>query len=161
MMSKTLECGMLAVLVAVTACGGTANADHDGTDGAGADTQMAGMAGMPGMAAGTGSTTERLMHAMDSSLQRTDGASVDNLSALLPAHRSALANLIAEMNYEMRVMGMTGDAIWTATIDTLRRDLVALADMRPAELVQAMPAHRARVQRLSAMHRTMMRHMKM
>jgi hypothetical protein len=104
---------------------------------------------------------ERMMAAMDTTLRRADGASADSLALLLPAHRRAVANLIAEMNTEMRGMNMTGDAAWTAVIDSLRQDLVALPEMGRAELARAMPPHRSRISRLMEMHRMMMRGMKM
>lgn len=160
MMRTILAFATLATVLGAAGCG-RADSGHAGMEGAAADSQMGGMAGMPGMAAEGGSPVERLMQAVDSSLQRTADASPESLAAMLPAHRSALANLIAEMNAEMRAMSMTGDAAWNATVDSLRRDLVALAEMPPTELAGAMPAHGARAQRLMEMHRAMMRGMKM
>ena len=115
-----------------------------------------GMAGMPGMAAGATNESARMIAEMTASLRALDGASADSLRRALPAHRQRLANMLAEMNREMRDMRMTADAAWTATVDSLRQDLTRMPDLRPSELAATMPAHRARVERLMQAHRTMM-----
>jgi len=63
------------------------------------------------------------------------------------------------MNGEMRDMKMASNAEWTATVDSLRKDLVRLPELSNAELTAMMPAHLARVTRLSEMHQKMMRSM--
>jgi hypothetical protein len=64
------------------------------------------------------------------------------------------------MNREMRDMNMTGDAAWTATMDSVRQDLVRLPEMRGPELRDFFPAHRTRVMRLVESHRAMMLNMR-
>jgi hypothetical protein len=83
------------------------------------------------------------------------GARGDSLKAMLPTHRQTAANLIAQMNREMRQMNMPADPAWTATVDSLRQDLVRMPEMGAAELQSAMPAHAARLGRLMRMHRSM------
>ena len=80
----------------------------------------------------------------------------DQLAAILPMHRQMVANMLAQMTADMRSMNMPADAAWTATIDSVRQDLIHLPEMTKAELKQAMPAHAARVSRLVQMHKEMM-----
>ena len=103
----------------------------------------------------------RMIDAMQARLAAAEGMSAEQLKATLPEHRQAAANLIAEMNREMRGMNMTGDAAWTALVDSLRRDLTTMPDLAAGELRAMMPAHRARLTRLMQMHRDMMKGMKM
>ena len=116
----------------------------------------AGPSGAPGMGGmqGTGGGTLEQMQAHLGSMR---GAGGDSLKAMLPTHRPMTANMIAEMNREMRQMNMPADPAWTATVDSLRQDLVRMPEMSPAELQGAMPAHEARIERLMQMHRSMMR----
>ncbi|HEX8242498.1 MAG TPA: hypothetical protein VF541_03360 [Longimicrobium sp.] len=111
---------------------------------------MAGMQGMGGMEA------QRMMEQMRTHLQAMSGAGGDSLKAMLPTHRQMAANMLAEMNREMRQMNMPADPAWTTTVDSLRQDLVRMPEMSPAELQGAMPAHEARIERLMQMHRGMM-----
>ena len=110
----------------------------------------AGMQGMSGMQT-NGMTAEMRTH-----LQAMHGAGGDSLKAMLPVHRQMAANMLAEMNREMRQMNMPADPAWTATVDSLRQDLVRLPEMDVAELQSAMPGHEARLDRLMEMHQAMM-----
>jgi hypothetical protein len=74
---------------------------------------------------------------------------------MLPTHRQMAANLLAEMNREMRRMKMVADPAWTVTVDSVRQDLVRLPELGAAELQSAMPAHQARLNRLMGMHQAM------
>jgi hypothetical protein len=74
----------------------------------------------------------------------------------MPQHRQMVANLLAQMNREMSSMNMGADATWTATVDSIRSDLTSLPRMTADEMAATMPAHRARVERLMAMHQAMM-----
>ena len=80
---------------------------------------------------------------------------------MLPMHRQMAANMIAQMNREMVDMNMAADAGWTATVDSLRQDLVRMPEMRGAELRSLMPGHQARLERLMQMHQTLWKGMKM
>jgi hypothetical protein len=80
---------------------------------------------------------------------------------MLPTHRQVLANMIAEANKDMRDMNMPSAAAWTATVDSLRRDLTRMPEMSASELHQFMPTHEARVKRLMDSHRAMMGSMQM
>ena len=112
-----------------------------------------GMAGMPGMGGG-------MIEGMQAHMRMMDGVSPDSMRAMLPMHRQMVANMISQMNSEMRGMNMQGDAPWQATVDSLRNDLTRMPDLSARELGDMMPAHRARVTRLMEMHRSMMGGMK-
>ena len=114
---------------------------------------MGGMSGMGGMTGGMDPEMQAHMQRM------MGGVSGEQMRAMLPTHRQMVANSLSRMNGEMRQMNMAADAGWTATVDSLRRDLVRLPDLGAAELEATMPAHMQRVARLGEMHRQMMRGM--
>jgi hypothetical protein len=84
------------------------------------------------------------------------GVTANQMKAMLPAHRQMVANMLAQLNGEMRKMNMSGDAKWAALTDSVRQDLKRMPDMSGAELRSFMPQHGARVMRLMDMHRSMM-----
>lgn len=86
-------------------------------------------------------------------MQAMHGAGGDSLRAMLPPHRRIAANLLAEMNREMRRMRMVADPAWTATVDSVRQDLMRLPEMGAAEMQSAMPE--ARLTWLMGMHQAM------
>lgn len=150
--------GITAVALTALACSGGADksaatgADNPAT--ASAPDAASGMVGMAGMDQSMASVA--MMESMGAHLQALNGASADSLAAALPAHRQAVANLIAQTNREMRDMGMSGDEQWNATVDSLRQDLVRLPELSGAEVRDLMPMHRDRVMHLIAMHRQML-----
>ena len=97
-----------------------------------------------------------MMAEMAAHMEMMEGLSGDSALAMLPAHRQRVANVIAQMNREMREMAMAGDGAWDATVDSLRSDLVAMPEMDAAELRALLPAHSQRVLRLMEMHGQMM-----
>lgn len=101
--------------------------------------------------------SDSMVAQMQSHMRMMDTVRAAGMPAMLGMHRQMVANMISRMTSDMRSMNMTGDAAWTATIDSLRQDLVQLPELSPAELTRAMPAHRARVMRVMEMHRSMMR----
>lgn len=113
------------------------------------------MAGMPGMGAGGG-----IMDSMETHMRTMTAASPEQLKAMIPMHRQMVANMISRMNQEMRTMNLPADAAWTATMDSVRQDLIHLPDMSSRDVVASLPAHHARVTRLLQMHRDMMATMK-
>ena len=118
------------------------------------------MPGMPGMgmegAGGMQGGGSGMMGRMGDHMQMMQGMSGDSMRAMLPMHRQMVANMIASMNREMREMNMPADAAWSATVDSLRSDLVAMPEMDAAELEALMPAHHRRAMRLMEMHSEMM-----
>ena len=120
---------------------------------------MKGMEGMDGMSGQRGtmdSSMSGMPVEMRTHVMTMTGATADVVKATLPKHRQLVANMIARMNGEMRDMQMASDAEWSATVDSLRADLIRLPELSGAELTAMMPAHLARVTRLGAMHAKMM-----
>lgn len=97
-----------------------------------------------------------MMDSMETHMRAMTAADADQLKAMLPEHRQLVANMLSQMNQEMHSMNMPASAAWTATIDSVRLDLIHLPDMTAGELKATMPAHRGRVTRLLQMHRDMM-----
>jgi D-mannonate dehydratase len=149
----------LLALAIAAACGQADDSAARGTavpdSLAGAAESANGMPAMPGMQ-GSGTTEEMQAH-----MRTMHGVGGDSLKAMLPMHRQMAANMIAQMNREMRDMNMTADAGWTATVDSLRQDLVRMPEMDAEELGSYMPAHQGRLNRLMEMHGEMMRKMGM
>jgi hypothetical protein len=122
------------------------------------DTGMAAMEGMRRDTAGFGSA--QLMTAMDAQMGTMRNATADSMKAMLPMYRQMLANMIAQIDREMRDMNMTGDAAWRATLDSLRQDLRVMPDLSAQALRDLMPAHSLRVRRVIDTHRSMMASMR-
>lgn len=123
--------------------------------------EMPGMAGMDHGAMQAGMQGGGMLDQMQAHMRMMDGAGADSMRAMVPMHRQMVANMIAQFNREMRDMNMQTDAAWTATVDSLRRDLVQLPELGGSELQAFMPAHRDRTMRLMQMHRSMMQDMQM
>lgn len=151
----------LAVVGTVVACGGSGG----DTGEAGADpARGAPMAEMPGMDHGSGMqdggmgtmTSEGMIGEMRSHMERIQGAGADSLGQLMPAHRQMAANLLAQMNAEMRQMNMSPDSTWNALVDSVRQDLVRMPELAPGDMVGFMAAHLERMRRLMERHGAMM-----
>ena len=112
---------------------------------------MKGMEGMKGM--------DGMMGDMQTQMKSMMDASGKQMKSMLPAHRQMVANMLSQMTGEMRQMNMAADASWTATVDSVRQDLVRMPELNGAELEAMMPAHRTRMTRLGEMHQQMMRSM--
>lgn len=147
---------LLLTAAVLGACGPTADSETEAaTDSA---TAMPGMpmdggGGMEGMDM---ADQDGMMASMRAHMERMDGMMGDSMLAILPEHRQMVANMIAQMNREMRDMGMAMDDAWTATVDSLREDLVQMPEMGADGLEVLMPEHRRRALRLMEMHREMM-----
>ena len=124
---------------------------------------MQGMEGMKGMAGGDSSAMGGMstMADMQTQMDAMMKASPEQMKAMMPMHRQAAANMLAQMNAQMRSMNMPANAAWTATVDSVRQDLVRLPEQSAPQLKDALPAHHARMMRLMQMHGAMMKGMKM
>ena len=155
----------IGLVFALAACGTGERKQSAAGEQESAGTAMNSAGGMRGMAGMDGQMGDRMnggaMEAMQQHMQRMMGASADSMQSMMPMHRQMTANMLSTMNREMRDMQMTGDAAWTATMDSIRQDLVRMPEMSPEELRALMPGHRDRVMRLMVMHRSMMANMKM
>jgi hypothetical protein len=149
----------ILALAAASACTGNETPETDVASDSVAAEPAGGMEGMPmpnSPLAESGMSDEMRSH-MDAMLAATG----DSLKAMVPMHRQAAANMLAQMNREMSQMNMTPDAAWTATVDSLRQDLTQMPEMSPDELRSALPGHQSRMSRLADLHRAMMTSMKM
>lgn len=151
----------LAAVGAAVACG---RPDSEAGE-AGADpARGAPMAEIPGMDHGTEAqnggmgamTSESMIGEMRSHLAQIQGAGADSLRQIMPAHRQMAANLLAQMNTEMRQMNMSADSAWSALVDSVRRDLARMPELAPSEMAAFMAAHLERVRRLMERHGAMM-----
>lgn len=154
--------GVAALMLAIAACG--SGETHDANPEPGTDAEQPsgemermGDMGMDGMDMMGGDMMETMRTHMDS-MASMDG---ERMRAMVDRHRQMVANLMARFNGEMSEMGMPGDTAWSALMDSLRADLIAMPDMGAEELQTMMPEHRARVMRLMGMHESMMSEMRM
>ncbi len=128
-------------------------------DSAGSMSQMEGMPSMAGMHDSMGGSA--MMEQMQAHMRGMDGVSADSMKAMLPTHRRMVTNMISQFNKDMSGMDMSANTAWTATVDSVQRDLTRMPEMSASELQQFKPAHHSRVMRVMDMHRTMMSGMKM
>ena len=64
-----------------------------------------------------------MMTGMNTHMQSMMKASGGQMKGMVLAHRQTTANMLAEMNAEMKKMNMSGDAGWSALADSVRQDL--------------------------------------
>ena len=115
-----------------------------------------GTAGVPGVAGMPGMVGTAMMDSMRTHMRMMTSMTVDQMAATLPTHRQMVARMLSQMTAEMRSMNVPADAAWTATIDSVRQDLIHLPAMTKPEVQQAMLAHFARVSRAMLIHKEMM-----
>lgn len=125
--------------------------DQRGMEGMGGMENMEGMAGMAGMEPGSG-----MMDRMRAHMEAMQGQTGEQFQSNLSRHRQMVANMVSQMNREMREMNMPADEEWSSVVEGVREDLRRLPEMTAAELEAVLPEHRARVLRLLDMHREMM-----
>lgn len=154
-----------AALTLLAACGGTeegpevvADAEvvaEPAAEPAGGMEGMQGMGGMESMQQGG------LAPQLQGHMQMMQNASGEELKDMLPEHRQLVANMMAQMNQEMRSMDMSDNTEWNETVNALREDLVRLPEMTAEELKAFIPEHEERINKLVEMHRSMMAGMQM
>ena len=161
-MNLMLRGSSLALLLsALAACYGTDEPAEQAPEAVVVEPAAAPAGGMDGMAGMEGVQADGTTDPLSAHMKMMEGASGEDLKAMLPEHRQLVANTIARMNREMRDMNMSDNTEWNATVQALRDDLVQLPEMTPEELRAFMPGHQARIDRLNAMHRDMMGSMQM
>ena len=146
---------VLVAILSLSACG----SGDDGGDGAEpraraeglAEGDQTGAAGMPGLEATQGD----LVDEMEAGMQMMASMRADSMMSMLPTHARLLADMIARMSQDMAATHAPGDAAWTATVDSLRNDLLRMSAMGDEALKAFMPTHQERVTRLIRMHRSM------
>ncbi len=151
---------LLGVSISLVACGPGEQAANsaDTTPVATPAPSTGGMESMPGM--GSMPSGGSAAADMQSHMEAMRKAGPDGMKAMMASHRQMAANMMAEYNKQMRDMNMAADGAWTATVDSLRADLRLMPDLGAAELQARMPAHEARLVRLTQMHQAMMKAMK-
>lgn len=122
------------------------------------DPATGGMASMPGMGATGVSGTAAMIADMKAKLADIEKLERDSLEMVVQDHRAKAAALLSEMNREMASMQMQADAGWSATADSVRKDLVAIPEAKGEALKALMGAHITRLLRLIGMHEDMMKH---
>ena len=149
----TIRTAFLIPLVAfaTAACGGADTEDTTNMS----DTAAASTAGMQRME-GMHDMKGGMMGAMMGHMNMMQGVSADSMKAMVPAHRQVAANLLAQMNKQMRDMNMPATPEWNATVDSLRNDLKAMPEWSGTELQNQMKSHHRRMMRLMEMHGGMM-----
>jgi hypothetical protein len=110
---------------------------------------------MEGMDHGVTSSRGMMME-MRAHLLAMTGAGPDSLRRMMPAHRQMAANLLQQMEAEMRAMSMTGDTTWRAATDSVRQDLTGMPELTHAELPAFMRGHGKRMVRVMSLHDSMM-----
>lgn len=158
---KLYRTAVVLSTLALVACGGpeeepgAAVQTEAAVEPAGAMGDMQGMQGMESMQ--QGGVAARLQGHM----KMMEGASGEQIKAMVPEHRQIVANMIAQMNQEMRGMDMADNTEWNSTVAALREDLVRLPEMTAEEIKTFLPEHQTRIDRLVEMHGEMMSKMKM
>lgn len=109
--------------------------------------KMAGMA-MQGM---------QMMPMMQAHLDSIAAMSPAEMPGMMAAHQEMASRMMDAMGADMRGTNMMPDAAWTALGDSVRRDLAGLPGLMGQPLKDRMEAHVARMRRLMAMHRAMMK----
>ena len=126
------------------------------TQGAGAATATRGPAdtGMVSVTA-FGKMVGQMMESMEAQMRLMDTASAATMQARMPRYEHMADSLISRMNEEVRRMNIATDAIWPATVDSLRQDLGRLRATTASDMKAMMPAHLKRMRWLIQMQRTM------
>lgn len=150
----------LVAALAVTACSDGRNANNVDTDRA-LDAQrtggaMSGTGMMDGRQDMQGRGTSAMTEQVQADLTRMDGAGANDIQALVPGHRQTVTSMIAQFRQDMRGRSSSDNTNFTATIDSVERDLQRMQGMSAQELQRLMPDHGARVRRLMDTHGTTM-----
>jgi hypothetical protein len=150
---------LCVAIVAVAACKGkNQTAERDQTSG------QQGMSGMQmdsmrmgGDQMGMGGAN--MMPMMRTHMDSMMRMSPEQMSGMMAAHERMMSQMMDRMGADMRGMNMSGDAKWNALVDSVKADLADLPGLRGKELSARMKAHGERVERLIAMHESMMKGM--
>ena len=94
-----------------------------------------------------------MIHQMRAHTQAMQAVSGEEAKAQLPAHGELVENMLAEMGREVERGNARSDPGWTATADSVRRDLTAMSEMPGGALEDFLPEHGRRLNRLMDLHR--------
>lgn len=145
---------VLAGLLAVAACGGSAPANDGGAAGQPMDgmPDMGSMEGMAASDAGAGALWDAMRQHLDSVVRLEP----NRLVFVRAEHDSLARRALERMDREMTGMNMPADGAWQALADSVRRDLAALGSLTGEPFVLRMRAHAGRLRRLINTHKGMM-----
>ena len=152
---------VVVAAIAVAACKGKDRAPSQAA-GQPADQQGMGSMNMDSTPMGGGnmgmggSAMMSMMRAHMDSMMRM---SPEQMTGMMAAHDRMMSQMLDRMGSDMRNMKMSGDAKWNGLVDSVKADLADLPGLQGSELSTRMKAHADRVQRLLAMHETMMKGM--
>jgi hypothetical protein len=91
-------------------------------------------------------------------------AQVDSMVHIAPSHMEAIvtrhvltgSNMLAGMAADLRRAGVTGDASWTATVDSVRQDFTRMRTLTPKQVAPFLQSHARLVHRLRDQYTTLM-----
>ena len=149
------------VFAGVIAVGGCKGKDQA------AERAQAGQQGMGGMKMDSmamsgdhmGMGASDMMPMMRAHMDSMTAMSPAQMSGMMAAHDRMMSQMLDRMGSDMRNMKMSGDAKWNGLVDSVKADLADLPGLQGSELSARVKAHADRVQRLLAMHETMMKGM--
>lgn len=95
-----------------------------------------------------------MIHQMRAHTQAMQAASGEEAKGQLPAHSELVENMLAEMTREVERGNPRSDPAWSATADSVRRDLTAMSRMPAGALEDFLPEHGRRLYRLMDLHQT-------
>jgi hypothetical protein len=131
-----------------------------GEDRAGRSADSAGMMGhmdSGGMKmSGMNMQSMRMMPGMRAHMDSMMRLSPQQMNTMMARHQAMMSQMMDAMGGDMRGMKMSGTPGWNALTDSVKQDLAELPDLKGQALSSRMKAHADRVNRLIAMHESMM-----
>lgn len=117
-------------------------------------TKTAADTGMVAMTA-FGKMVTQMMDATEAQMRVLDTASAATMQARMPRYGRMADSLISRMSEEVQRMNVATDAIWPATVDSARQDLIRIRALNGSDMKATMPDHLKRMRWLIGMQRTM------
>ena len=99
----------------------------------------------------------QMMPLMQAHLDSLGSMPPEQMAAMMSAHQDLSSRTMDAMGADMRSMNMQADSAWNALADSLRRDLAELPALSGVPLKDRMERHIARMRRIMATHREMMK----
>ncbi len=152
---------LLVGALAVAGCNGGGDRAERAPDSAGMmdhmDSGRMGHTDSGGM--GMGGMQMQGMHMMPQMRAHMDSMSrmsPQQMQSMMATHEGMMSRMMDGMGADMRGMNMSAAPEWSALTDSVKEDLAELPDLKGQALLARMRDHAGRVQRLIAMHESMM-----
>lgn len=146
-----------AVLVAVTAaCSGSGADRGQGARDSSAQVTPAPESSAALAASPSASVTTAEIDSVQSQLDSMVHIAPSHMEAIVSRHVLTGSNMLAGMAADLRRAGVSGDASWTATVDSVRQDLTNMRVLTPKQLVPFLHSHVRLVHRLTAQYTALM-----